>query len=199
MRYGAGVPSRRLLVSSLSLVVLAGDAAAATALPPSFSAGLAGPVLTYLHLLGLLGLGLWLDMQGQGSPGTGAALALVAGLLFGVLTRSGIHIPYAAYALEASLVLFGGLLAFTVSLPRVLGLVLAAIAGALHGIALSQWDGASSSQWLFWPGLVAGCLLALSAGVGLSATLYQFGGAMASRLAGAAIALVGVLLLLDVM
>jgi urease accessory protein len=199
MRCGTGTQPRRLILSGLLLLSLAGQAGAATSLPPSFSAGLAGPVLTYLHLLGLLGLGLWLDMQGKGSPGIGAALALVAGLLFGVLTRFGIHIPYAALALEASLVLFGGLLAFTVSLPRVLGLVLAALAGALHGISLSQWGGAPTSQALFWPGMLAGCLLMLSAGVGLSATLYQFGGGMASRLAGALIALAGVLMLLNVM
>ncbi len=199
MRCGTGAPSRRLFLSALSLAVLVGNATAATALPPSFSAGFAGPLLTYLHLLGLLGLGLWLDMQGKGSPGTGAALALVAGLVFGVLNRSGVHIPYAGYALEASLVLFGGLLVFTLSLPKALGLVLATLAGALHGIALSQWDGATSSQLLFWPGLVVGCLLALSAGVGLSATLYQFGGGLASRLAGAVIALVGALMLFNVM
>lgn len=194
-RYGLILPCLCLLGLSL---LTAGAAQAATSLPAGFSAGMAGPMLTYVHLLGLLGLGLWLDMQGRGSPGTGAALALAAGLLFAFLWRMGVHLPYVVFALEGSLVLFGGLLAFTVSMPVALGLVLAAIAGAVHGISLSQWGGTPTNALLFWPGMVVGCLLILSAGVGLSATLYQFGGGMASRLIGAIIAIVGILMLVNV-
>lgn len=181
------------------LLVLPLPAMAATSLPPGFSAGMAGPVLTYVHLLGLIGLGLWLDMQGKGSPGLGAALAFAAGLIFALIVRFGLHIPYVMLALEASLVLFGGLLLFTVSLPVAVGLLLAAIAGALHGICLSQWGGAPTVALLFWPGMLAGCLLVLSAGVGLSATLYQMGGGTASRVIGALIALAGILMLLNIL
>lgn len=195
-----GPPMRPSIAFFLSvfLVAIPGPALAAS-IPPGFSAGLAGPVLTYVHLFGLLGLGLWLDMQGRGTPGAGAGLALVAGLIAGLLTRAGLLLPFAGLALEASLVVLGGLLAATFNLPSVVGLVMAAAVGALHGISLSQWGGPATANILFWPGMLAGCVLVLSSGVGLSATLYQIGGGKASRLAGGAIALVGLLMLLNVL
>ncbi len=186
------------LCLTLALVLLPATALAAS-VPPGFSSGLAGPVLTYVHLFGLLGLGLWLDMQGRGAPGTGAGLALAAGIIAGLLTRSGLHLPYTGLALEASLVVLGGLLAATLTLPAIVGLVMAAAVGALHGINLSQWGGPVTANVLFWPGMLTGCVLVMSSGVGLSATLYQLGGGKASRLSGALIALLGLLMLLNVL
>lgn len=188
----------RVIVLALTLLLLPATAMAAS-VPPGFSAGIAGPVLTYVHLFGLLGLGLWLDMQGRGTPGAGAGLALVAGVIAGLVTRAGLHLPFTGLALEASLIVLGGLLAAAFTLPAIIGLVMAAVVGALHGISLSQWGGPATSHMLFWPGMLSGCILVLSSGVGLSATLYQIGGGKASRVAGAAIALAGLLMLLNVL
>lgn len=182
----------------LTLILLPGLAQAAS-VPPGLSAGIAGPVLTYVHLFGLLGLGLWLDMQGRGTPGAGAGLALAAGIIAGLLTRAGLHLPFAGLALEASLIVLGGLLAATFTLPAVVGLVMAAAVGTLHGISLSQWGGPVTGKALFWPGMLMGCVLVLSSGVGLSATLYQIGGGKASRVAGGGIVLLGLLMLLNVL
>lgn len=184
---------------TLFLAMLWPGAAQAGSVPPGFSAGIAGPVLTYVHLFGLLGLGLWLDMQGRGTPGAGAALALAAGIIAGLLTRAGLHLPYAGLALQASLLILGGLLAVSYVLPAVVGLVAAAAVGALHGISLSQWGGPATDHPLFWPGMLSGCVLVMSSGVGFSATLYQIGGGKASRVAGGGIALVGLLMLLKVL
>lgn len=181
------------------LSTLSPGLAHAASVPAGLSAGIAGPVLTYVHLFGLLGLGLWLDMQGRGTPGAGAGLALAAGIIAGLLTRAGLHLPFAGLALEASLIVLGGLLAATFILPAVIGLVMAAAVGALHGISLSQWGGPVTGNALFWPGMLMGCVLVLSSGVGLSATLYQIGGGKASRLAGGGIALLGLLMLLNVL
>lgn len=193
---------RPLIAASLVTVpvlALLPGAALAASVPPGFSGGLAGPVLTYVHLFGLLGLGLWLDMQGRGTPGAGAGLALASGLIAALLTRAGLHLPFAGLALEASLIVLGGLLAATFNLPAVVGLLMAAAVGALHGISLSQWGGAATGHPLFWPGMLAGCVLVLSSGVGLSATLYQLGGGKASRVAGGLVALMGLLMLLNVL
>ncbi|WP_165772121.1 HupE/UreJ family protein [Niveispirillum lacus] len=186
------------LIAMLAMMLVPGPVLAAS-VPPGFSSGLAGPVLTYVHLFGLLGLGLWLDMQGRGTPGAGAGLALVVGVLAGLLTRAGLHLPYTGLALEASLLLLGGLLAATLTLPTLVGLVIAGIVGALHGISLSQWGGPVTRNALFWPGMLAGCVLVMSSGVGLSATLYQLGGGKASRVAGALIAVLGVLMLVNIL
>lgn len=172
---------------------------ALAAVPQGFSQGMAGPLLTYVHLFGLLGLGLWLDMQGRGTPGPGAALALGAGLMLGVMTRLGLHLPYSGLALEASLVVTGVLLAATITLPSLIGLALAALAGALHGLSLGQWGGPATAVSLFWPGMLAGCILLVSAGVGLSATLYPLGSGKASRVVGGMVALMGLALLLNLL
>lgn len=189
----------RVAAALLLTLIALPDLAHAASVPPGLSAGIAGPVLTYVHLFGLLGLGLWLDMQGRGTPGAGAGLALAAGIIAGLLTRAGLHLPFAGLALEASLILLGGLLAVTFTLPAVVGLVMAAAVGALHGISLSQWGGPVTGNTLFWPGMLMGCVLVLSSGVGLSATLYQIGGGKASRVAGGGIALLGLLMLLNVL
>lgn len=190
---------RLAMLFAVLLVCLLPSPALAASVPPGFSAGLAGPLLTYVHLLGLLGLGLWLDMQGKGAPGTGAGLALVAGIIAGFLVRFGVQVPYVALGLEASLILFGLLLALTITLPGLIGLALAGVAGVLHGLSLGQWGGAVTGNPLFWPGMVTGCVLLIAAGVGMSAVLYPMGTGKASRGAGVVIALVGLLMLVNVM
>ena len=187
------------LILGALFVPLVGALPALAAVPQGFSHGMAGPLLNYVHLLGLLGLGLWLDMQGRGTPGPGAALALGAGLLLGVMTRMGLHLPYTALALEASLVVTGVLLAATITLPSLIGLALAGMVGALHGINLGQWGGPVTGAPLFWPGMLTGCVLLVTAGVGLSATLYPLGSGKASRIAGGIVALAGLALLLNLM
>ncbi|MFV3076017.1 HupE/UreJ family protein [Niveispirillum fermenti] len=189
----------RHVLSPACLCLLVAMPAHAASVPQGFSSGLAGPLLTYVHLLGLLGLGLWLDMQGRGTPGGGTVAALLAGLGFALLTRAGVVVPYAALALEASLLVLGGLLVAGVTLPRLAGLAGAAIVGALHGISLSQWGGPVTRHLLFWPGMLTGCLLLVTAGVGLSATLYPLGAGKASRILGVVIGLVGLLMLLNVL
>lgn len=192
------MPLRPLALIATFLLCLVPYPALAASVPPGFSAGLAGPLLTYVHLLGLLGLGLWLDMQGKGVPGTGAGLAIVAGIIAGFLVRFGVQVPYVALGLEASLILFGLLLALTLTLPGLLGLALAGVAGVLHGLSLGQWGGPVTGNPLFWPGMVTGCMLLIAAGVGLSAVLYPLGTGKASRGAGIIIALVGLLMLVNV-
>lgn len=191
-----------------ALAALAAFLVLATALPAqaagslaggSFGAGLTGPVVLTVHLLGLLGLGLWAADQGGQASGQGPAVALVAALVFGLLHQAGVRLPHTGLVLEASLLVFGLLTAFAVALPLALTLLLAAVAGAVHGMGLSAWVGAPTSPLPFWLGLGCGFALVGSAGVGLHGLLAQNLSATAVRAAGGLIALAGLLMLLDFM
>lgn len=162
-------------------------------LPGSVAAGLTGPLVQLVHLLGLLALGLWASRQGE--AGRLVAVALAAGLLFALLQQGGVRLPYVHLVLEGTLVVFGGMTALAMTLPAVLGLVLAAIGGAVHGWVLAAWAGVPSRPLLFWPGLLAGGALLLSAGVGAGALIQGLASDRAVRLSAAAIALVGLLML----
>lgn len=164
----------------------------------AFGAGLVAPVGMLVHLVGLLVLGLWLAAEGGRAAGQGVAVALAAAVLFAVLAAFGIRIPHVGLVLEGSLVVFGGLVALAMTLPAALAIVLAAVAGAAHGVALAGWAGVPTSPWLFWPGLACGGLLLGCAGIGSATALPQVSGPAAVRFAGALAAVLGVLLLLGV-
>ncbi|ACI99714.1 HupE/UreJ family protein [Rhodospirillum centenum] len=188
------------VLTALSVLAVALPAQAAASLSGgAFGTGLTAPVVLTVHLLGLLALGLWAADQGGQASGQGPAVALVAALVFGLLHQSGVRLPYGGLVLEASLLVFGLLTAFAVALPLALTLLLAAVAGAAHGMGLSAWVGAPSSPLPFWLGTGCGFVLVGSAGVGLHGLLAQNLSATAVRAAGGMIALAGLLMLLDVM
>lgn len=186
------------LALPILLGLLVAAPAQAASLPGAFTAGMTAPLVQLLHLAGLLGLGLWSCAQGRGAAGQGVAVALAAAILFAILVRLGFGIPYVRLVLEASLVVFGGMVALSMALPVALGVVLAAVAGAAHGVALAGWAGATSSPLLFWPGMFVGGLLTLSAGVGLWAGLSELASVGAVRGLGVVIAVIGVLMLAGV-
>lgn len=164
----------------------------------AFGVGLVAPLGMLVHLAGLLVLGLWLAAEGGRASGQGVAVALAAAVLFAVLAAFGIRIPYVGLVLEGSLVVFGGLVALAMTLPAALAIVLAAVAGAAHGVALAGWAGVPTNPWLFWPGLACGGLLLSCAGIGLATALPQVAGPTAVRVTGALAAILGVLMLLGV-
>jgi len=185
----------------LCLCLVAGPALALDPDSPiggSFGAGLSAPVLLPLPLLGLLAVGLYAGVQAGRQEGQVVALALVSLLAGGLLHQGGIGLPHMALVRQGTLVVFGGLVALGMPLPRLVGLLLAVAAGLAQGMGLSAWVGAPGNPWLFWPGLAAGAALVLSGGIGLVSMLVQAFSLTIVRVAGAGLALGGLLLLLNV-
>jgi len=190
-------PAHLLPASALLTVLAAPAQAAATLSGGSFGAGFSGPLVILVHLLGLLALGLWASGLGGKGEGQVPGIALAALLIFGLLHQWGVRIPYVGLVLEVSLVVLGLLVALDVGMPLIVGLVLAVIAGAAHGAGLS--GGGGGIPLLYWLGALAGAALSLCAGIGLAALLTQAVSRGAVRGTGAAIALIGLLMLLNLL
>lgn len=188
----------RAAALALPLLLLAQPALAASLSGTAFGAGYAVPLFALVHLLGLIALGLWAGEQGGVDAGRIPLVALAAAALFALLWLLGIRIPYTALVLEGSLLVLGGLVLVGTALPLALGIVLAAIAGAAQGVHLAS-SLSGNAPALSWLGLVADTMLALAAGVGLSALLREMGSRAAARATGGALAVVGILMLVNVL
>lgn len=189
------LPARSLILA-LPACLAAEPALAAGFSGTAFGGGFAVPLFVLLHLLGLVALGLWAAEQGGTEAGRIPVAGLAAAAIFALLYQVGVRIPYTMLVLEGSLLVLGGLVLVGTALPLVIGIVVAVIVGAAQGIHLGA-TGTNASA-LFWLGLAAGALLALAAGVGLSAMLRELGSRMAARATGGTLALVGALMLLNV-
>jgi urease accessory protein len=172
----------------MGLILTLGGVAAAVGAPLGLGNGMSGPLLQPMHAFGLLGLGMFLDMQGRGDPGPGLLAAFCSGLLLACVVRLGLVIPQLP-ALAVLLLLIAGLALLWGKplVPAWLGLIGAAAIGGVHGGLLGQWDGLTVRLFWFWPGMLAACLLLTLAGIGLSASLYRWRNGLASRLCGAAL------------
>lgn len=192
------LPPLRALLLTLPLCLSADPALAAASLSgTAFGGGYAVPLFLLVHVLGLIALGLWAAEQGGAEAGRIPLAALAAAAIFALLYQVGVRIPYTLLVLEGSLVVLGGLVLVGTSLPQVVGIVVAVIVGAAEGIHLGAAGGPGSSV-LFWIGMAAGAMLALAAGIGLSAMLREAGSRMVARAFGGVLALVGVLMLLNI-
>lgn len=179
-----------LAVGAVSGAV-SGPAAARTVLTGSpFGVGLTEPVWVLQHLAGLLALGIWAGQNGGAAVWQGPAAVLTAVLGAGLAAHLGVRLPYAGEALGVSLIVAGGLAALALRAPVVAVVLVSALAALIHGYL-------QEGPWLFWAGYAAGTLLVTAAGVGLSAVLGQGVSPRAAQLCGGAVALAGVLTLVE--
>lgn len=184
---------RRVLFVVATAVAMA-TPGAANALPAiagtAFGGGLAGPILGLTHLLGLLAIGLWAGQNGGAAVWQLPAAALTAVLAAGAAAHFGVRLPYAATGLAVSLIVTGVLVAAAVRAPLVLAVLVSAVAALFHGYV-------QAGSWLFWAGYAAGVLLVTAAGLGLSAVLGQGVSPRLVQMCGGAVALAGLLDLVD--
>lgn len=176
----------------VTLFACAGEAAARGPFAAgAMASGYTVPLGSLEPLLAFLAVGLWAARWG------GAALwqipiAAVAGAACGgLLASSGLHVPYAEQAPALSLIVLGGVVLIPVRVPYPLAIT--AILGALNGLVAG---GDRGDPLGFWAGYGIGVLIAAAAGIGATGIVSQILGSFAVRLAGAAVAAVGVLVLL---
>ena len=100
-----------------------------------FIAGLAHPLGGLDHLLAMIALGLWAGLIG-GTARWALPTGFLGGMaLGGLLGAAGVALPLVEPGILASLVVLGGLAAFTLRLPLPAALAVAAGFGLLHGHA----------------------------------------------------------------
>jgi urease accessory protein len=160
----------------------------------ALAAGFAHPFTGLDHLAAMVALGIWSAMTARRA--WIAPLAFAATLLVGALLGlAGITLPAVEPMIAASLLVLGLLLATNARLPAAAGALMAAGFALFHGLAHgAELAGPTAAFALI--GMVAATALLHGAGIGIG-LLLRSRAAWLPRVAGAAVALFGVALLIN--
>lgn len=150
-----------------------------------FGDGLAHPLTGLDHLLAMVAVGFWAASLG------GVARWLVPAAFVSVMTIgaaagiAGLHLPNVEYAIAASVVALGLLVAFDVRVPAPAAAALVGLFAIFHGFAHGAEAPAGQSFLLFGAGFAL--MTAALHGVGLGLGALRFSGAL-RRIGGFAVA-----------
>jgi urease accessory protein len=153
-----------------------------------FGDGLAHPLTGLDHLLAMVAVGFWAASLG------GAARWLVPAAFVSVMTLgafvgvSGLQLPAVEYAIAASVVVLGLLVAFEARIPTAAAAALVGVFALFHGFAHGVEAPLGQSFLLFGAGFVLATAALHAVGLGLGA--LRFGGAL-TRVAGFSVAAAG--------
>ncbi len=162
----------------------------------SFSAGFLHPLTGWDHVLAMVAVGLWAaQMRGRALwlvPAAFVSLMVVGG----ALGMTGVRVPFVEPGILASVLVLGLLIAGAVRLPVVASMALVGVFAIFHGHAHgAELVGVASSLCCVL-GFVLATALLHGCGIGLGLLAQQKLPAPALRIAGAAIALGGLCLLI---
>ncbi len=187
----------RLLTLALATVAAATPALAHTGAGAThgFAAGLAHPLMGLDHVLAMVMVGLWAALVGGRAvwawPAAFVGLMVAAALL----ALAGLPAPGAEIGIALSVVGLGLLVALRLPLTLAAGAALcgafALFHGHAHGAELPEGAGAGA----YIAGFTLATLVLHAAGLWLAVSLARLERAWAPRLAGGAVALAGVVLM----
>lgn len=175
---------------ALSMMLVAGAAFAHPGHGGGLAAGLAHPFTGFDHLLAMLAVGIWAAQQTGRTALWQIPLAFVGMMAIGVAwAAAGMILPQFEVGIAVSLIVLGLLLAFALRLPRWAGMALVAGFALWHGFAHGvTMPLAGAGAYLAGLLLATVAIHALGVGLGLAARRRA---ALALRLGGAGVALVG--------
>lgn len=183
----------------LALLAMSGSVQAHTfGLPhQDFMAGLGHPVSGLDHVLAMVAVGLWATQLG------GRALWLVP-LTFvltmavgGALGFLGVQLPLIELGIAGSVLILGTLVALASRLPLAVSMALVGVFAIFHGYAHGAEMAPEASAFGYSLGFMLATALLHGTGIGIGLAARQDIPAQFLRLAGAAIAVSGALLLID--
>lgn len=189
--------SRTLLIAVALLLPLSAHAHAGHFGHGGFALGLMHPLTGLDHLLAMLAVGLWAAQMPPSSLPRILAYTAMALLIGAITGLAGIALPMVEAGLALSVALFGALVVAGSRLPFNVAMSLVALFAVVHGHAHGSELPAHASGYVF----VAGFLLAsltLMTGACLTARCTAPSRRLALPLGGAAIALLGVSMVLAV-
>ena len=159
-------------------------------LVPSF--GLAHPFSGMDHLCAMLAVGLWAAQLGGRMRWLLPMTFLSVMLAGGALGLNGVRIPFAEQGIASSLLVLGILIAATVRLPMMAGMVVVGLFALFHGYAHGAEMPASAAGLAYAFGFVAAsaCLHLIGLALGLTAQRWDLSRWI--RFAGAGIAACGI-------
>ena len=160
-----------------------------------FAAGVAHPLTGLDHLLAMVAVGFWAASLG------GAARFVVPGAFVSFMTLGaaaganlGVDFPLVEYAIAASVIALGLLVAFDARVPTAAAAALVGVFAVFHGYAHGAEAPAGQSLAMFGAGFVLATIALHGAGLALGSVRF---GRMA-RFAGVALATTGVWLVASI-
>jgi urease accessory protein len=149
-----------------------------------FIQGLSMPVHGLDHMMVTIAVGLVaVQIGGYALWAVPAAFSLLL-LLGGVINVSGLAIPFVEHAIFASVIVFGGLLAYRKRVPLLLGLAFVAFFALFHGAALVGEAPHSSWFLVFATGCLIAAWVALGSGMAVGVLLRRLNQTQVIRYAG---------------
>lgn len=185
-----------LIVAAVSLAGTPAFAHPGHALAGGLAGGFLHPLSGIDHLCAMIAVGLWAAQQGKRAVWT-APLAFMSMMgLGGALGMAGFPLPFVEQGIAASVLVLGVLIAAAASLPPTAGVPLVAAFAVFHGHAHGAQTPAAASGLAYGAGFVAATALLHACGIALGLSLKKLDKPRVLRLAGAAIAAFGFLLIL---
>jgi urease accessory protein len=158
------------------------------------AAGFMHPFSGADHLLAMIAVGFWAAMLGGWAryavPAAFVSVMMI-GAAFGI---AGTSMPFVEPAVAASVVALGLLVAFNVKVPVAAASAIVAAAAFFHGFAHGAELPASSRAIAYVGGFVAATVILHAAGLALGSLRLVGAGRIAGRIAGAGVALTGLVL-----
>ena len=160
----------------------------------SFMHGFRHPLGGVDHVAAMIAVGLWGAVAGGRRVWVWPAAFVATMIVGGILGRNGVALPMVEPAIGLSVVILGVLVATTVRVPVMLGVVIVAGFAVFHGHA--HGAEAPESGWLgYAAGFVIATALLHAVGIGVARLLERGAGLVSVRAIGAATAVLGVFLL----
>lgn len=161
-----------------------------------FVSGFSHPLGGADHLLVMVAVGLW-AAQRRGTAVWALPGAFVAAMIVGsVLALSAVHVPYVQAGILVSVLLLGVLIAAAFKLSLAASVIMVAIFAVFHGHAHGAEMPLAMSAVSYTAGFALGTALLHAAGIASAMLLQRLHVETAVRLAGSAIGLGGVYLVL---
>lgn len=156
--------------------------------------GLVHPLTGIDHLLAMIAVGMW-AVHAAGRKAWAIPLAFVLATAAGAaLAVLGVHVPMVEPGIAASVIVLGLLLAFMVKMPALAGAALVALFAVFHGHAHGLELSLTTNPWMYGIGFLATTASLHALGMSI-AWFCKEDGARWLRVSGAAMASIGVLML----
>ena len=161
-----------------------------------FASGFLHPILGMDHVLAMLAVGLWAAQLGGRMTWMAPCAFVAVMILGGVFGMTGGQVPFVEQGILASVLVLGVLIAAAIRPPVVLGVAVVGLFALFHGHAHGTEMPIVADGVAYSAGFALATVLLHAVGIGVGAGLTKLAQARLARVAGGAIAAMGLYLAL---
>jgi urease accessory protein len=184
-----------LLTAALTLIPAAAFAHTGVGDAHGFATGFAHPLGGLDHILAMMTVGIFAWQLGGRALWLVPAAFVLAMAIGAALAVAGVPLPFVEFAIAASVVVLGGIVAFACRAPIAIAMAVVALFAIFHGHAHGTEMALDAGSGAYAAGFMLATALLHVAGIVLGYALGRVEGRAAYRLAGSAVALAGLVIL----